>query len=172
MLWGSLAAAAASYADAVADGRDPAPELVGRQRVAIGLPDPDTAARRLLEQCYPMIFGYQAALAELTGARDDHARATLAGYRDLRDQLVAVLVDHDQQLPAARAAYRLPVQPTSASSAVRLLGRMETAMLPFVGQWLATTEDRGAALDTMIRTAADALTWTSAIPVWPGWPTQ
>lgn len=172
LLWGSLATAADSYRSALTDHRDPAAAPTGQQRVAIALPDRADAATNLLEQCYAIIFGYQTALAKLSGGRADHARSTLSGYRDLRDRLVDELLANDQKLPAPHAGYKVPVQPTSSSSAGKLLGSMETAMLPFIGQWLATSDSRSVPVATMIHTARDVLAWTSTIMVWPGWPTQ
>lgn len=172
LLWGSLSAATDSYRHALGDGRDPAAEPAGQQRVAMALPSATDAATDLLEQCYAIIFGYQAALAELSGGRADRARSTLSGYRDLRDRLVNELTEDDHDLPAPHAGYKLPFQPTTSARAAKLIGTMETAMQPFLGQWLATTKDRKAALAVMIDNARDALAWTSAITVWPGWPSQ
>lgn len=171
LLWGSLSTAAAGYAAALDDDRRPA-TAPAQHRAAVTLPDAAQAAESLLQQCHAIIFGYQAALAELSGGRADHARATLSGYRALRDRLVEELTDDDHDLPAPHAGYQLPVQPTTATRAGKLIGAMETAMLPFIGQWLATTKDRKAALAAMIDNSRDALAWTSVITVWPGWPSQ
>jgi hypothetical protein len=45
-------------------------------------------------------------------------------------------------------------------------------MLPYLGQWLATTDpsDRPAALSTMISTAESAAAWSPKVTVWPGYP--
>jgi hypothetical protein len=172
LLWGSLAAAGFSYADACQRRRDPGDALSGVQRVVVDLPEPVTVVQDLLEQVYAAIFGYQTAIAALSGDRGDHARARLGSLRDLRDQLSGQLADDDQDVPAPHAAYELPVQPTSSSKAGRLVGLLESRLQPYLGQWLATAEgsDRGDAVDNLISAAGEAQAWTAAVSVWPGWP--
>lgn len=173
LLWGSLASAADSYAQALAAGRDPGADPVQDHRVAVELPDETAAVQNLVEQCYAIIFGYQAALAALSGSAADHARAGLADHRELRDQLSGWLTEHDAKVPSPQAAYRFPVQPTSPSRAAELIGTMEDQLLPYLGQWLAATEDdQRSALDSMITGARNVGYWTSKINIWPGWPVQ
>ncbi|MBO0812153.1 MAG: DUF4439 domain-containing protein [Microlunatus sp.] len=172
-LWGSLATAATCYADLCRAAKNPGPAVIGDQRANARIPDQATALRDLLEQCYAIIFGYQAAIAELPDGQAARAIAGLAGYRDLRDQLIDRLGAGKQQLPAASAAYRLPVQPTNLTRAATLINLMEVRMLPYLGLWLATAgRDRTSALHTMITTARDALSWSPVIIVWPGYPTS
>lgn len=172
LLWASLATASTCYADACSSGRNPGADVVGDHRQNVAAADPQTALHDLLEQCYAIIFGYQAALAALSGDRADHGRSRMAGYRDLRDQLADRLTDQKLPMPAPHAAYRLPVQPTSDARAAKLINLMETRMLPYLGQWVATSgpDDRQDALDTMITSAQDALVWSPKIIVWPGYP--
>lgn len=172
LLWGSLAAASTMYAEACDRRRNPGREPVGVTRLPAELPSPTEAMHHVVAQCYPMIFGYQTAIAKLSGSRGDHARAVLSGYRDLRDVLSSELVGEEVDVPTARAAYELPVQPEDDASAAELLAIMERRMLPHLGQWLATAEDRTAALDAMINTARETQIWSPAIMVWPGWPTE
>ncbi|WP_195909141.1 DUF4439 domain-containing protein [Microlunatus sp. Gsoil 973] len=174
LLWGSLAAASAGYLTACRHGTDPGPGVIGDHRLNVIIPDQQTAVANLLRQCYAIIFGYQSAIAQLSGDRVDTASTRLAGYRDLRDRLAAQLDDQQARVPAAAAAYRLAVQPTSAGRAARLIAIMETRMLPFLGQWLATVDkaDRSATLATMIRTADHTVEWSPKITVWPGYPTR
>jgi hypothetical protein len=172
LLWGSLATAASCYAAACRSAADPGPSPAGDRRRNVIIPDQQTAETNLLEQCYAIIFGYQAAIAPLTGDSTAAAQSRLAGYRELRDRLATDLGDRHARVPAAQAAYRLPVQPTSAARAARLIAIMETRMLPYLGQWLATTDpsDRPAALSTMISTAESAAAWSPKVTVWPGYP--
>ncbi|QDP96280.1 DUF4439 domain-containing protein [Microlunatus elymi] len=173
LLWGSLSSAAASYAQALAEGLDPGEAPLQDHRVAVELPSATGAVQSLVEQCYAVIFGYQAALAKLSGSTADHARSSLAGYRDLRDQLSGWLTGQDTDVPAAHAAYRLPIQPTNSSRAAALIGTMEDQLLPFLGQWLATTEhDQQRALDTMITGSRNVGYWSDKINLWPGWPVR
>ena len=171
LLWASLATASTCYAAACSRGSNPGSEVVGDHRTNVAVAGPDTAVHDLLEQCYAIIFGYQTALAALSGSRADHARSRMAGYRDLRDQLADQLSDQRLPVPAPHAAYRLPVQPTSDTRSAQLIGRMESRMLPYLGQWLrtASSDDRRRSLDTMIETAQDAQTWSPKIIVWPGY---
>lgn len=174
LLWGSLAAASAGYATACGSSADPGPAVIGDHRMNVALPDRPTAMQNLVAQCYPMIFGYQTALAALSGPQADRARSGLSRYRELRDQLADQLTSEKLPVPVPAAAYRLPVQPTSAARATQLINRMETRILPYLGQWLATAtpHDRPRAVQAMITTAKDRATWSAKIIVWPGYPTS
>jgi len=173
LLWGSLATASAGYAALCASGADPGPAVIGELRVSVSLPDQVTAMAHLLSQCYAIIFGYQSAIAYLSTARAEIARDRLSDYRDLRDRLAGLLTDRKAAVPVPDAAYRLPVQPKSDSSATRLIAVMETRMLPFLGQWLATADAdaRGTALPALMEAARSDLGWSAEIDVWPGYPT-
>jgi len=173
LLWGSLATAAAGYAALCSSGADPGAVVVGRQRAAVALPDQDTAMGHLLSQCYAIIFGYQSAIAYLSEERAEAARGRLADYRDLRDRLAGLLSDHKATVPAPDAAYQLPVQPISDSTATRLITLMETRMLPYLGAWLATAraDDRSKVLAALVAGAGYDLGWSAKINVWPGYPT-
>ena len=174
LLWGSLSTAAAGYAAACRSGADPGGSLAGEHRADVDLPkDADTAIQHLVAQCDAIIFGYQAAIAALSGSRADQAQDRLADYRALRDQLAAELTAHKVTVPAPHAGYRLPVQPKSSSSAGKLIGLMETGVLPYFGQWLAVAEpgDRPDVLRYLTDTAEHAQDWSPRITVWPGYPT-
>jgi hypothetical protein len=171
LLWASLCAAAEACAAACADRDDPVRALVGDDRRPITLPDPTAAIQDVVAQCHAMIFGYQAAIPRLSGARGAQAADELARYRALRDALSARLDDQGRTVPEAHAAYQVSPAPTSASAAVTLIGSMETRMLPYLGLWAATAGgDRKSALDSLIETSRQTLSWSGAISVWPGWP--
>ena len=173
LLWGSLATAADDYARALTAGRDPGAHPDQDHRVAVKLPDAATAVQNLVEQCYPIIFGYQAAIAGLSGSAADHARSSLAAHRALRDQLSKWLTEQKADVPNAHAAYDLPVQPTSPSRAAKLLGTMEDQLLPYLGQWLASSkDDQESGLTAMITGTRNVGYWTHKINIWPGWPVQ
>ena len=173
LLWGSLATAAAGYAALCSADTDPGPHVIGEQRVDVALPHANTAMANLLSQCYAIIFGYQTAIAYLTSARADAARDRLADYRGLRDRLAARLGDQKVAIPTAHAAYQLPVQPKSDTTATRLIGLMETRMLPYLGQWLATVDadGRSTVLGLLTSGAGYDLGWSPTVNVWPGYPT-
>jgi hypothetical protein len=171
LLWASLYAAAETCATAAADRSAAGDALSGDHRRPVVLPDAGTAVQDAVAQCHAMIFGFQAAIAELSGARSTEAFGELARYRDLRDALSAQLNDHGQRVPAAHAAYQLPIQPTSAAAAAHLISVMETRMLPYLGLWAATGRaDRKTALQALTDTSRQAFSWSGRIPVWPGWP--
>ena len=172
LLWGSLSAAATCYKTALSHHLKPHSKLVATERIAYELPATGTAVSHALEQTYALIFGYQTAIAHLSGDAATRARTSLSDYRDLRDHLSALIVAAQQKPPSPHPAYKLPVQPSTASRAADLAGRMETAMLPYLGQWLATAKDRRAPLDALTTTATAAQAWTATIAVWPGWPTS
>jgi hypothetical protein len=171
LLWASLCAAAETCAAACADRDDPVSGLVGDHRRPVDLPEATGAVQQVVAQCHAMIFGYQAAIPRLSGARGAQAADELARYRALRDALSARLDDQGRTVPEARAAYQVSPAPTSASAAVTLIGSMETRMLPYLGLWAATAGgDRKSALDSLIETSRQTLSWSGAISVWPGWP--
>ncbi len=173
LLWASLSTAAALCATACAQRRDPG-ALVDDHRGPVALPGASTAVRDVVAQCHPMIFGIQAAAAQLSGSAAADASDELSRYRALRDRLSLELTDRGRSVPAARATYRLPVQPTDTPTAMTLISGMEERMLPYLGLWTATAvtvSERRTALETLISTGRRTLDWSPRIAVWAGWPT-
>ena len=77
------------------------------------------------------------------------------------------------EAPVAEPAYVPSVRVRNATSAGQLIAAMETAFLPFTGQWLAAAAqpaDVTLAWATMRRTASSARTWGGPVSAWPGWP--
>jgi len=94
--------------------------------------------------------------------------------RALRDRLISALLARKASVPAAEPAYVPSVRVRNAATAGQLIARMETAFVPFAGQWLAAAAlpaDQDLAWATMRRAAALARTWGGPVTVWPGWPT-
>ncbi|GAA2101706.1 hypothetical protein GCM10009841_17630 [Microlunatus panaciterrae] len=173
LLWGSLAAAAGQYADALESGaRTAAPPKPQQRRPLVPVTDLE-AIQALLRQSHAMVYGYQLALGKLSGARADRAAGRLAQHRVLRDRLVDLLNERSADVPAAEPAYVPPIEVSNASRAVVLLRLMETRFLPFVGQWVAaaaTGPTRSLALDELSAATLSARAWGAALQDWPGWP--
>jgi hypothetical protein len=172
LLWGSLSVAAGSYAAAL-DGR-PAGSVVATPTEPTPMPllSDVAAMQALLSQLHAVAYGYQLALGQLPAASRRHrdGLAGLGSVRRLRDQLTAALVKRSARVPIAEPAYVPSVQPESADSAAGLMQRMEVALLPFVGSWLAAARrpDRRPALDALSETAERATTWGAVPQSWPG----
>lgn len=175
LLWGSLSTAASSYAATLTDGHHKNPKAAARRRDAVRMPETEQAVRHLVSQLDATIFGFQTALGRLSGKAAARARARLAEYRRLRDTTRVWLTEHKSTVPDQKAAYRLPVQPEDASTAIKLIVTIEDRMLPYLGQWLATagtSGDRKTALKALDAcwTSADSWSASAHVPVWPGWP--
>lgn len=173
LLWASSAAAAAGCAAACARRRDPGATLIQQDRRPVELPDPATATSDVVAQCHALVFGLQAALPRLSGTAAAAAYEELARYRAVRDRLSLRLAGAGHPVPAARVAYRLPVQPTTTATAIELINGMDQRMLPYLGRCTAVTvtvAGRRTALQTLIDTGRGNQDWSPAIAVWPGWP--
>lgn len=174
LLWGSLSASASQYADALQARRT----LV--KPPAAGTHHPLTevsavvAMQALVTQSHAIIYGYRLASAQFglsSGARK-RADARLRQHRVLKDQVSALLLKQKAEVPVAEAAYRPSTSPTDPASATALLRHMETAFLPFCGQWLAAVQqqtDRQVALAALTATTLAAAAWGGPLQSWPGW---
>jgi len=104
--------------------------------------------------------------------RHRRALAALELHRQQRDDLIAWLTNRSHDVPAAEAAYVPTVVPTSSSTARRLIRRMETALMPFCGIWLAAAgsgPERARALRALRTTARTAGEWGAGLQAWPGY---
>ena len=174
LLFGSLSVAAASYGAAVGvkgtvpispTPADPAlPEVL----------DDVAGLQAVVAQLHAMIYGYQVAIGRLPlGESRDRALAGLAERRALRDRLTTVLLARKASVPAAEPAYVPSVRVRNAATAGQLIAKLETAFVPFTGQWLASAAqpaDQQLAWASMRRAASLARTWGGPISSWPGWP--
>jgi hypothetical protein len=173
LLWGSMAVASTRFAAAL-DAADP--PSVGRLRVHRPLtPVSDTeAVSALVASLHAAVYGYQLALGQLKVLSAAHARATagLVNRRALLERLSARLVTAGVTVPPAAPAYDPSPEVRDSATAGLLIRRIESALLPFCGLWLAAAgrpADRRQALDTLAATAATAAAWGAPVPAWPGW---
>ena len=132
------------------------------------------ALQAVVRQLHALVFGYQLALGRLPASTSDGRRAlaSLEDHRRLRNRLEQELIRRSANVPAAAPAYVPPVRPTTAARSAALIQRMETALRPFCGLWLASATkpgDRRRALDTLAETDATARSWGAALTAWPGW---
>lgn len=132
------------------------------------------AIQEMVRQLHAIVYGYQLALGQLSEANPSGKRALagLQAHRAHRDRLEQLLVDRSAQVPVAEPAYVPPIPLVSAQSSAELIRRMEIALTPFCGLWLASatrSADRAMAFDALTRTAATARSWGAPLAVWPGW---
>ncbi len=132
------------------------------------------AIQEMVRQLHAIVYGYQLALGQLSEANPSGKRALagLQAHRALRERLEQLLVDRSAQVPVAEPAYVPPIPLVSATSSAELIRRMETALTPFCGLWLASatrSADRAMAFDALARTATTARSWRAPLAVWPGW---
>jgi hypothetical protein len=175
LLFGSLSVAATTYASA----------LTAKGNVAIGRtptnpPTPEVlddiaGIQAVLTQVHALIYGYQVAIGRLsTGSTArDRAVAGLTERRALRDRLISVLLARRASVPAAEPAYVPSVRVHNPATAAALIAKMETAFVPFTGQWLAAAArpaDLALAWSVMRHAASLARTWGGPVTAWPGWP--
>lgn len=171
LLWGSLTVSAQMAADAI--GRTAAVTAEQLEPPA-GLPlvSDTAAAQQLVSQLHAIVWGYRAALASQSGAPRDRAAADLRLRMVNRDRLTGWLQQRKQKVPVAAPAYQPPVAPTSGARAAELILIMETALLPFAGQWLAACDasSRSTALSGLTSTGRTTVYWGGPPRTWPGWP--
>lgn len=131
------------------------------------------AMQQVVRQVHALIFGYQAALAPMTGEDSRTVTRLLNERRSLRTRLSDLLRERNEQVPAAEAAYQLPTEPTDRAAGARIIATMESAFRPFAGGWVAAATDastRELALNTLQESASTAGQWGADLPIWPGWP--
>lgn len=176
LFWASLAAAAVAYAEALSTKITPAdPEKADRSAAPLAPVTDVEAVQELLRQTFAIIYGYQLALAQLSGAARDRAASRLTGLRQLRDDLTANLTDRQAAVPVAEPAYKTPSKINNEKSAIGLLRSMETKLFPFCGQVVsgsADTSTRSLGVTALMGGSTAAQGWGSSLPAWPGWPAQ
>lgn len=175
LLWGSLSVAATTMAGALG-ARGPVPVAPARDRRAIPVVVADVAGvQAMVSQLHAAVYGYQVAIGRLApgSERRERAVAGLAERRALRDRLTTFLIARQADVPVAAAAYVPSVRVTGPASAAALIAAVETALLPYAGQWLASATARReveAAFAELGRTAGLARRWGGPVVRWPGWP--
>jgi hypothetical protein len=173
LLLGSLSVAAASFARAIgSDDAPPTRPVANPQPIAI-LPDV-VAVQELVRQLHAIVYGYQLAIGKfkvLSKQRPKAVRELLA-QRVLRDGLIDWLRRHSADVPTAEPAYVPSIVPRDAATAGRLIARMQTALQPFCGFWLAASTsqtDRQQALTALATAVQTGRSWGAPLAAWPGW---
>jgi hypothetical protein len=173
LLWGSMSVASTSFAAAL-DAADP-PAVAGLRRHRPLTPVSDTeAVAALVAALHAAVYGYQLALGQLKVLSGAHARAVagLAGRRALLERLTEQLISAGVDVPPAAPAYDPTPEVRNAATAGQLIRRIESALLPFCGLWLAAAARPAArrqALEALAATAAAATAWGAPLTAWPGW---
>lgn len=173
LFWGSMSVASTRFGAALDAGSPPASPGPRAHRPLTPVSDAEAVAA-LVAALHATVYGYQLALGSLPVSSSAHERA-LRGLRDrraLQDRLTGRLVDAGVEVPAAAPAYDPGPEVRDAATAGRLVRRMEVALLPFCGLWLASAgraPDRRSAFDALAATAATAGSWGASVQAWPGW---
>jgi hypothetical protein len=175
LLWASLSVAATTYAGALqSKGAVPvsAPTAANPTPAVV---DDVTGLQAMVSQLYAVVYGYQIALGRMpmSGRQHDQALADLQARQALRDQLISVLIARTADVPVAAPAYVPSARVVDPASASQFVAKLETALLPYAGQWLAAAASEGdhnVAWSTLGRTAALARSWGAPVAPWPGWP--
>jgi len=175
LLFGSLSVAATTYASALsAKGRVPVRKTPANPPTPEVLDDV-AGLQAVVGQLHALIYGYQVATGRLSvGSKSrDRALSGLTERRALRDRLISLLIARKAAVPAAEPAYVTSPKVRGPGSAAALIASMETAFVPFTGQWLAAAAqpaDQQLAWATMRRAASLSRGWGGPISAWPGWP--
>ena len=171
-LWGSLSAAAGSFAAAIGSANPPATRPVANRAPVEVLPEV-AAVQELVRQLHAIVYGYQLAIGKLKMLSRQRTKAEreLLAERVFRDQLIAWLRKRSADVPAAAPAYQPSVVPRNPATAGKLIMRMQIALQPFCGLWLAaatTQPDRQQALTALTNAMKTARSWGAPLTAWPG----
>ncbi len=172
LLWASLSVAAASFAPAIGSNDPPGTRPVANPLPVAILPEVD-AVQELVRQLHAIVYGYQQAIGrfKVLSKQRPKAERELLAQRVFRDGLIAWLTKHSADVPAAEPAYVPSVVPRNAATAGTLIMRMQTALQPFCGLWLAasaTQPDRQQALTALTTAMNTARSWGAPLAAWPG----
>ena len=175
LLWGSLSVAAGSFAAAIGSGNPPGTSLVAN-RQPIEVLSEIAAVSELVRQLHAIVYGYQLAIGKfkVLSRQRSKAERELLAQRIFRDRLIAWLRKHSADVPAAAPAYVPSVVPRNPATAGKLIMRMQTALEPFCGLWLAaaaTQPDRQQALSALTNAMKTAQSWGAPLAAWPGYST-
>jgi hypothetical protein len=175
LLWGSLSVAAASFAAAIGSGNPPGTSPVAN-REPVEVLSEIAAVSELVRQLHAIVYGYQLAIGKfkVLSRQRSNAERELLVQRIFRDRLIAWLRKHDADVPAAAPAYVPSVVPRNPATAGKLIMRMQTALEPFCGLWLAAAAsqpDRQQALTALTNAMKTARSWGAPLAAWPGYST-
>ena len=173
LLLASLSVAAGSFAAAIGSTNPPATRPVA-DRHPVEVLSEVVAVQELVRQLHAIVYGYQLAIGKLKvlSRQRPKAERELLAQRIFRDRLIAWLKKHSADVPAAAPAYVPSVVPRNAATAGKLIMRMQTALQPFCGLWLAasaTPADRQQALAALTNAMKTARSWGAPLGAWPGW---
>ncbi len=104
----------------------------------------DQAVAELVAQLHALVYGYQLAIGKLPVLGKRHARAVaeLLRVRILRERLISILTRHSIKVPVPLSAYVPSLRVHDAASAEKLIARMQSALLPFCGLFVAAAKRR------------------------------
>jgi hypothetical protein len=175
LLWGSLSAAAGSFAAAIGSSNPPSTSPVANREPLEVLTEV-AAVSELVRQLHAIVYGYQLAIGKfkVISMQRPKAERELLAHRIFRDRLIAWLRKHGADVPAAAPAYVPSVAPRNPAMAGKLIMRMQTALEPFCGLWLAAAAsqpDRQQALTALNNAMKTARSWGAALAAWPGYST-
>jgi Domain of unknown function (DUF4439) len=172
LLWASMSVAASRYAAAL--DHDGAVPIASSKRGQLPALSGDRAVAELVAQLHALVYGYQLAIGKLPVLGKRHARAVaeLLRVRILRERLISILTRRSITVPVPQSAYVPSLRVHDAASAEKLIARMQSALLPFCGLFVAaaTGKDKRLAFDTLAATARTARSWGGPLSAWPGWP--
>ena len=173
LFWASISIAAGSFAAAIRADIPPATSAI-TDRKPIEVHSEVAVVQELVRQLHAMVYGYQLAIGKLKVLSKLRPRAEqeLLDQRILRDRLIAWLRKRSAEVPAAEPAYLPSVIPRNPATAGRLIMRMQTALQPFCGLWLAAASsqpDRHQALSALGSAVRTARSWGAPLNAWPGW---
>lgn len=172
LLWASLYSASRSFAQALGsdDARSSTP--LGLRRGRLAELDEARSRSQLLPQLNAALYGYEAALARLSGAEATDANERIIGIYQLRDTMRAKILAAGGQPSPAAPAYLLDPKPTGRTAAHKLMAALETRLQPYLGQLLCTSAgaDRTTALGALSSSVSVGLVWGAPLNRWPGWP--
>jgi hypothetical protein len=175
LVWGSLSAASGSFAAAIGTSNPPSSSPVAN-REPVEVLSEIAAVQELVRQLHAMVYGYQLAIGrfKVLSKQRPKAERELLAQRIFRDRLIAWLRKHSADVPAAAAAYVPSVVPRNPATAGKLIMRMQTALEPFCGLWLAAAAaqpDRQQALTALNNAMKTARSWGAPLATWPGYST-
>jgi len=117
------------------------------------------------------LYGVGVAGGKLTGARFTAATTLYEQHRRRRDQLAQLLIQAGQTPAAAEPAYDLPQAVTNAATATALVLLIERRLSAIYGDLVESAETdkvRTFAIQSLITTARDQLSWGGAPVAFPG----
>jgi hypothetical protein len=117
------------------------------------------------------LYGVGVAGGKLTGARFAAATTLYEQHRKRRDQLQQLLIEAGQTPAAAEPAYDLPQPVTNAATATALVLLIERRLSAVYGDLVESAgmdKVRTFAIQSLIATARDQLSWGGAPAAFPG----